>query len=405
MYTLGMATREHSKSVALSILLQMSMVFKSSTATPSVTPSFNATETSDDTPALQYRPWLKILLWTFYSLIFLLGVGGNSAVCFILQRRKSLRTVTNLFILNLAISDLIFSCTIPLEFPIIVHDYKWPYAPFFCKIYGPFQTVALSVSIFTLAAVSIVRHRAIIHPLKRQVTQSHARYILAGIWLSSAILMVPHSLTLKSDGIQCNEQWPDQTYRKVYTTSLSVLFYVIPLCIIMFAYVKIVKELMSKRSCFNCENSALNEVWNKETTKVIRMFFKVTIVFAVCNLPSQIMWLWLDYGKADQTFKYFWDLLAAMNILIFANSAANPFIYYIFHDRFRNEAIRFLSEYKWFVRLRKLWSSDSRNNNERSLVLEKEPVVNGIKKETENSGNATYHALSNMLEKTYESCV
>ena len=378
----------------------------SNPAMPSVTPSLNTTETL--TSPLQYRPWLKILLWTFYSLIFLLGVGGNSAVCFILQRRKSLRTVTNLFILNLAISDLIFSCTIPLEFPIIVSDYEWPYAPFFCKIYSPVQTIALSVSIFTLAIVSIVRHRAIIHPLKRQVTQRHARYILTGIWLFSALLMVPHSLTLKSDGTQCNEQWPDPKYRKVYTTSLCVLFYVIPLSIILFAYVKIVKELMRKRSCFNCENSALSEVWNKETTKVIRMFFKVTIVFAVCNLPSQIMWLWWDYGKADQTFKYFWDLLTVMNILTFANSAANPFIYYIFHDRFRNEAISYLSQYKWFVQLRKSWYNGCRNSNERPLVLEKKREVagNGIKKEVENSENViTFHALSNILEKTYESCV
>ena len=377
---------------------------QSSAAMPSVTLT-NTTETFSTSP-LQYRPWLKILLWTFYSLIFLLGIGGNSAVCFILHRRKSLRTVTNLFILNLAISDLIFSCTIPLEFPIIVSDYKWPYAPFFCKIYAPVQTIAFSVSIFTLAIVSIVRHRAIIHPLKRQVTQSHARYILTGIWLFSAILMIPHSLTLKSDGTQCYEQWPDLKYRKVYTTFLCGLFYVIPLSIITFAYVKIIQELMRKKTYINCENSALNEVWNRETTKVIRMFFKVTIVFAVCNLPSQLMWLWLDYGKADETFKYFWDLLAAMNILIFANSAANPFIYYIFHDRFRNEAINYLSGYKWFVQLRKSGFPCCKNHNERPLVGKTTQVVENVIKteEVDDAGNLiTLHL--NMLGKTYESYV
>ena len=376
--------------------------------TPSFTTSAAVSLNITETAPLQYRPWLKILLWTFYSLIFLLGIGGNSAVCFIIHRRKSLRTVTNLFILNLAISDLIFSSTIPLEFPIILNNYKWPYAPFFCKIYAPVQTIALSVSIFTLAVVSVVRHRAIIHPLKRQITRTHARYILTGIWLFSAILMIPHSVTLRSDGAECYEQWPNTKYRKVYTTSLCVLFYVIPLSVIMFAYVKIVKELIRKQNCrFTSENSALNEAWNIEATKVIRMFFKATIVFAVCNLPSQLMWLWLDYGKADQTFKYFWDLLAAMNILVFANSAANPFIYYIFHDKFRNEAIKYLSQYKWFVQLRKSCYSTCRNSNDRSLVLdEREMVSNGIGNEVENSGRGmTSKASSNLLDKTYESCV
>ena len=376
------------------------------TTSTSVTPPNTTVALNVDT--MKNRPWLRILLWTCYSIIFLLGVGGNSAVCFILHRGKSLRTVTNLFILNLAISDLIFSCTIPLEFPIIVSDYKWPYAPFFCKIYFPVQTIALSVSIFTLAAVSIVRYRAIIHPLKRQISQSHARYILTGIWIFSAILTVPHSVTLESDGTECSEQWPEQKYRKIYTTFLSAIFYVIPLSIIVFAYVKIVRELMKKqRNCFNCENSALSEVWNKETTKVIRMFFKVTIVFAVCNLPSQIMWLWSDFGNADQTFKYFSDLLMAMNVLIFANSAANPFIYYIFHDRFRNEAISYLSECKWFVHLRKSWYSGCRSRNESSLVLEEnEMIKNGNKTPLENSGDElSFQAISNMLEKTQETTV
>ena len=163
---------------------------------------------------------------------------------------------------------------------------------------------------------------------------------------------------------------------------------------------------MRKKTCITCENSALNEAWNKETTKVIRMFFKVTIVFAVCNLPSQLMWLWLDYGKADETFKYFSDLLTAMNILIFANSAANPFIYYIFHDRFRNEAINYLSEYKWFVQLRKAWLRGCKNHNELPLVREKTQVLKKVitTEEVDDSGNiATLQAL--MLGKAYESCV
>lgn len=398
-----MVTKVHSNSS----LWHLSTNLATMTPSSLVRPSPNATDTlKEDTSPLQDRPWLKILLWTFYSIIFLLGVGGNSAVCFILHRRKSLKTVTNLFILNLALSDLIFSCTIPLEFPIIVSDYKWPYAPFFCKMYGPIQTLVFSVSIFTLAIVSIVRYRAIIHPLKRQVTHSHARYILTGIWFSSTLIVVPYSIILRSDGTECYEKWPDPKYRKLYTTFLCAIFYVIPLSIILFAYVKILKELMKKTISFKCNNSTLCEVWDKETTKVMRMFFKVTIVFAVCNLPSQLMWLWLDYGKADKTFRYFWDLLMALNILVFANSAANPFIYYIFHDRFRSEAINFLSEYKWFVHLRKSWCSSCRSSNDRSLALEKKEVAkNEMIKAGQEDYESAFKAPSKLLDKTYESYV
>lgn len=42
-----------------------------------------------------------------YFLIFFLCMVGNTVVCFIVMRNKHMHTVTNLFILNLAISDLL----------------------------------------------------------------------------------------------------------------------------------------------------------------------------------------------------------------------------------------------------------------------------------------------------------
>lgn len=42
-----------------------------------------------------------------YFLIFFLCMVGNTVVCFIVMRNKHMHTVTNFFILNLAISDLL----------------------------------------------------------------------------------------------------------------------------------------------------------------------------------------------------------------------------------------------------------------------------------------------------------
>ena len=171
------------------ILKLLCTMNKSSIMTPTA-------ERSGSLP-VQELGWFKILLWILYSIIFALGITGNACVCYILHRKQTLRTVTNFFILNLAISDFIFSLSIPLEFPLIVSKFKWPYASFFCKIYTPVQTIAFSVSIFTLTAVSIIRYRAIKHPFKLQVSLSHAHYIVIGIWFLSSLLMVPHVLTLK----------------------------------------------------------------------------------------------------------------------------------------------------------------------------------------------------------------
>ncbi|XP_042371255.1 cholecystokinin receptor type A-like, partial [Plectropomus leopardus] len=44
-----------------------------------------------------------------YSLIFLLSVLGNSLIIAVLVRNRRMRTVTNLFLLSLAVSDLMVS--------------------------------------------------------------------------------------------------------------------------------------------------------------------------------------------------------------------------------------------------------------------------------------------------------
>lgn len=46
---------------------------------------------------------------TLYCLIFLLSLGGNALVIITLFREKKMRTITNLFLLNLAASDLMLS--------------------------------------------------------------------------------------------------------------------------------------------------------------------------------------------------------------------------------------------------------------------------------------------------------
>lgn len=54
-----------------------------------------------------HQPSVAAVFIVSYLLIFLLCMVGNGVVCFIILRSKHMRTVTNLFILNLAVSDLL----------------------------------------------------------------------------------------------------------------------------------------------------------------------------------------------------------------------------------------------------------------------------------------------------------
>ena len=308
----------------------------------------NSTDAAVDSTALtdllDQRIAFKITKLLLYAVIFVVSVVGNTLVCIVIVRRRRMRTVTNCFILNLAVADLAITCIcIPFDIPVQENEYKWPYGPLFCRVLYPLQTMAMFASIFTLTAVSLNRFWAIVYPLHQQMTKRYAKVFILVIWVLSALLSLPYcfALQLNEETTSCEENWPGMDYRKAYTVCLFLLQYAFPLTIIAIAYLKIAREM---HSCIRNNNNtvhynnSLGTAHQREGKKVIRMLVVVTVLFAICVLPNNIMWLWLDFGNGEQ-YAHFWDMVVVTNIILFANSAANPVAYTICHENFR-EAFR-----------------------------------------------------------------
>ena len=51
--------------------------------------------------------WLRVVFVVLYTAIFLVGLSGNSLVVYVVSRNTAMRTITNIFIANLAVSDII----------------------------------------------------------------------------------------------------------------------------------------------------------------------------------------------------------------------------------------------------------------------------------------------------------
>ena len=75
--------------------------------------------------------WVLILL---YALVFFVGLVGNFLVCFAVGMNRHMRTVTNLFIVNLAIADLLvlILCLIPTVLEDVTET--WYMGSVCCKI-------------------------------------------------------------------------------------------------------------------------------------------------------------------------------------------------------------------------------------------------------------------------------
>lgn len=88
-----------------------------------------------DTEEVPIDLWVKLIIYAIYLIICLLGIFGNAIVCFVVARNPTMHTVTNVFIANLALSD-IFLCLFAVPFtPLYLVTFKrWIFGRALCHL-------------------------------------------------------------------------------------------------------------------------------------------------------------------------------------------------------------------------------------------------------------------------------
>ncbi|XP_030636479.1 cholecystokinin receptor type A [Chanos chanos] len=213
----------------------------------------NMSECDSDPPpeAKDMNQTVRIVL---YSLIFLLSILGNSLVICVLVRNRRMRTVTNLFLLSLAVSDLML-CLFCMPFTLIPNLMKdFIFGSGICKVAMYFMSISVSVSTFNLVAISLERYSAICKPLTSRTwqTKSHAAKVISATWLMSFLLMLPYpiSSTLvpftrnnNSTGNMCRLVWPSDIIQQSWYVFLLLILFLVPGIVMMVAYGLISIEL------------------------------------------------------------------------------------------------------------------------------------------------------------------
>lgn len=160
---------------------------------------------------------VQIILILAYSTIILLGVVGNSLVIYVVYKFKTLRTVTNFFIANLAVADLLVN-TLCLPFTLAYTLLgQWKFGQVLCFTLPYAQGLAVHVSTVTLNVIALDRHRCVIHHLETRLSKDTCFLVIALNWAVSAVLASPLAI-FREYGIVdlspgestevCREKWP-----------------------------------------------------------------------------------------------------------------------------------------------------------------------------------------------------
>ncbi|KAH8237700.1 hypothetical protein KR038_008333 [Drosophila bunnanda] len=194
---------------------------------------------------------MPVWLIPSYSVILLFAVLGNLLVISTLVQNRRMRTITNVFLLNLAISDMLLGV---LCMPVTLVGTllrNFIFGEFLCKLFQFSQAASVAVSSWTLVAISCERYYAICHPLRSRSWQtiSHAYKIIGFIWLGGILCMTPIAVfsqlipTSRPGYCKCRETWPDQGYERFYNILLDFLLLVLPLLVLCVAYILITRTL------------------------------------------------------------------------------------------------------------------------------------------------------------------
>lgn len=250
--------------------------------------------TSDQNGSTRVRPpvgkWspppltnLELVVVPLYILIFCLAVIGNILVILTLVQNKRMRTVTNVLLLNLAVSDLLLAvfCMPFTVIPMLMRNFI--FGGIVCIMIRYFQGVSIAVSCFTLVALSLERYFAICRPLKSRSWQtlSHSYKIIAVCWTSALVVILPVPIHTKHRVYQgagvstCREEWSNPDFENAYSIMLPILLLAIPLIIMSLAYGMISITLWSgmkldQKSEMEARNGTRKPI-DDETSSFLRM--------------------------------------------------------------------------------------------------------------------------------------
>jgi len=134
------------------------------------------------------------LLCSAYFVIFCISLYANTLVCHVIRRHRRLHSVTNVFIANLAVSD-IFITLVNIPFNVVRHvTAGWALGQATCALANLALTTFVYVSTLTMTAIAVDRYVVILHPLRPRMSVGVGLVIVGVTWLVAVLMSLPFAV-------------------------------------------------------------------------------------------------------------------------------------------------------------------------------------------------------------------
>ncbi|CAB1337574.1 unnamed protein product [Coregonus sp. 'balchen'] len=266
---------------------------------------------------------------SIYGILCTIGVIANGLVIYAVATCKK-KMVSDIYVLNLAIADMLFLLVMPFNIHQLVRDRQWVFGNFMCKAVVVVDVSNQFTTVGIVTVLCIDRYIAIVHPTSEKRTIQWTIVINILVWVGSVLLTVPVMIyavvVRKSDLQMCMMllDGPEDMYW--YTLYQSILGFILPLIIIstfysltLFHVFRSIRRVKRKQS-----------VWAKRATKTVVM---VIALFLVCWSPYHVIQVInLSNNRPTNTFVYVYNISICLS---YSHSCINPLMLLIFAQNYR----------------------------------------------------------------------
>ncbi|NXO47828.1 XCR1 protein, partial [Aramus guarauna] len=273
------------------------------------------------------------LTTVLYTLAFLLSLLGNTLVLWILFKYENLTSLTNISIMNLCVSDLVFSCMLP--FWAVDQSFGWIFGEFLCKAVNAVFSIGYYSGVFFLTITTILRYLFVVNPLSTWRSQTKWCGFLMSlvVWTGSILIVIPEVIhttvqeTLEGDKT-CD--YADMNWKKMDIYQRNILF-LISFGVIGFCYFKILIILLRARS--------------HRKHKTVKLILIIVVAFFLSWAPYNILSFLITFPPP--TCQYHKDSQLAFYIsrkIVFSHCCLNPVLYVFVGVKFKRHLLRLSSQ-------------------------------------------------------------
>ncbi|XP_058451985.1 rhodopsin-like [Malaya genurostris] len=289
--------------------------------------------------------WHSILGMAMF-ILFCISFIGNGCVMYIFSNTKSLRTPSNLLIVNLAFSDFLMIFTMTPPMMINCYYETWVFGPLACEIYGMCGSLFGCVSIWTMTMIAFDRYNVIVNGLSaKPLTNTGAVLQIFGVWIASlawtiAPLFGWNRYVPEGNMSVCGTDYLTKSLlSRSYIFAYAIFVYFLPLFLIIYSYIFIIKAVSAHEKNMREQAKKMNVAslrsQDNQNTSMEMKLAKVALVTISLWFLAWTPYLVINFTGIFESAPI--TPLATIwgSIFAKANAVYNPIVYGISHPKYR----------------------------------------------------------------------